>query len=227
MAEGHRQRLIEKVLKHGVEILHEHEFLELYLYFMYKRIDTNPIAHRLLDRFGDLEGVCNASLNELESVEGVGEKVAKSIKLLPHISRGYQLNTSVRKKRAFDTRESIYKRCIALLGESKNEVVYILCFDNSMHLIKEAKIAEGLPGHVHIEPRKITDALAGTSTAAIVLSHNHPSGMLHSSSRDAAATYAVAELMQAMGIEFIDHVVVADHRAVSCVAIGEKTYERK
>ena len=221
MAEGHRQRLIEKVLKYGVDILHEHEFLELYLYFMYKRVDTNPIAHRLLDRFGDLDGVCNATTGELETVEGVGKKVAKSIKLLPHISRGYQLNTSIRKKKVFDTRESIYKRCIALLSENKNEAAYVLCFDNSMHLIKEVKIAEGMPGHVHIEPRKITDALAGTSTAAVVLCHNHPSGMIHSSTQDAAATLAVSNLMRAMGIEFIDHVLVADNRAVSCVAVGE------
>lgn len=164
MADGHRQRLIEKVLTHGVEILHEHEFLELYLFFMYKRIDTNPIAHRLLDKFGDLENLCSASLEEIQSVEGVGEKVAKSIRLLPHISRGYLLNTSILKKKVFNTRDSIYKRCKALLSENKNETVYILCFDNSMHLIKEVKIAEGLPGHVRIEPRKITDALAGTAT---------------------------------------------------------------
>lgn len=221
MAEGHRRRMIEKVLKYGVDILHEHEFLELYLFFAYKRSDTNPIAHSLLKKFGNIANICNAPIEELMEVEGVGKSTATTIKLLPHITRGYQLNTSVSNGLKYVSRESIYKRCEALLSNTKNEVVYLLCFDKSMHLIKEVKLAEGVPEHVSLDVRKITDALAGTATSAVVLCHNHPSGVLIPSNQDFNTTNYIMRIMKTMNVDFIDHVLVADNRAVSCVSFKE------
>lgn len=221
MAEGHRNRLVEKVLKYGVDILHEHEFLELYLFFTYKRADTNGIAHRLIDKFGDLDNVCGASIDELTSVEGVGLAAAKAIKLLPHISRGFLLNTSVKNKASFSSVETVYKRCVALLGNVKNETVYLLCLDSKNHLIKEIILAEGMPGRVNIEPRKITDAIAGTATTSVVLCHNHPSGEVVPSPKDIEATSMVKDFLSAMGISLIDHVIVADNKAISCVSLKE------
>lgn len=219
MAEGHRRRVMKKVLENGVDTLLEHEFLELCLFAVYKRCDTNPLAHALLDKFGNLESVCNATVEELKSVDGIGHAAAEYIKLIPHIAKGYSMHTSIRKRKVFKTRKSMCERCVALLKGHKNEAVYALCFDNMHHLIKEVKIAEGSPGSVTIKPRKVLDAIANTSTTAVMICHNHPSGVRIPSNQDFATTLSVEQLLRPLEIELIDHVVVVDSEYVSCVAM--------
>lgn len=217
MAAGHRRRMMKKVFENGIDTLLEHEFLELCLFSVYKRCDTNPLAHKLLDRFGSLEEVCTATEQELMSVEGIGPVAAEYIRLLPHISKGYSMHTSLRKKQIFDTRESMYDRCVALFKGQKNEVAYVLCFDNKFHLIKEVKIAEGGVDAVSIEPRKILDAVANTTTTNILICHNHPSGIYQPSNQDYMTTRNIQQLVNSIGIELIDHVTVVGENCISCV----------
>ena len=221
MASGHRRRVMKKVFEKGIDSLLEHEFLELCLFAVYKRCDTNPLAHALLDKFGSLEAVCSATEKELTEVEGIGPAAAEYIRLIPHISKGYSMHTSLRKKQLFDTKESMYDRCIALLKGQKNEVAYVLCFDNKYHLIKEVKIAEGEPGKVAMNPRKIMDAVANTTTTSIMLCHNHPSGVYTPSQYDYLTTSNIQRIMKSIGIELIDHIAVAENDYVSCVVIDK------
>lgn len=228
MAVGHRRRVMKKVFENGIETLLEHEFLELCLFSVYKRCDTNPLAHALLDKFGNLEAVCNATEKELMSVDGIGRAAAEYIRLIPYITKGYSIHTSMRKKQRFDTKESIYNRCVALLDGQKNEVAYVLCFDNMHHLIKEVKIAEGSPGMVDFDARKVMNAVANTSTTSIVICHNHPSGLFLPSQQDYLTTKNIKQVMESVGIELLDHVVVADGNYISCVSMngpyGQKGY---
>ena len=69
--EGHRQRKKEQFREHGLDAFADHEALELLLYYAIPRQDTNPIAHRLIERFGSLEGGFSAPAYELQKVEGV------------------------------------------------------------------------------------------------------------------------------------------------------------
>lgn len=219
MAAGHRRRVMKKVFENGIETLLEHEFLELCLFAVYKRCDTNPLAHRLLDKFGNLDSVCNATVEELMSVEGIGPAAAEYIKLIPHIAKGYSMHTSIRKKQQFTTMDSMYQRCVALLKGNTNEVAYALCFDSMRHLIKEVKIAEGSPGAVMIDPRKVMEAVAYTSTTGIMICHNHPSGVRSPSQQDFVATSSIKKLVNSIGIDLIDHIVVVDDDYVSCVVV--------
>ena len=219
MAHGHRRRVMKKVFENGIESLLEHEFLELCLFSVYKRRDTNPLAHALLDKFGSLEAVCNATVEELTKVEGIGLTAAEYIKLIPLIAKGYVMHTSARKKNIYSTRESMCQRCVALLNGHINEIFYILCFDNMNHLIKEVKLAEGTPGMVSVEPRRITDAIANSSTTKVMLCHNHPSGVRIPSNQDISMTAAIEDLLNTVGVELIEHIIVVGNEYVSCVAI--------
>ena len=78
MHEGHRQRMYEK-LENGDDLF-DHEVLEILLYAVCPRINTNPLAHKLMDRFVTLYNVLNASVKELKGVDGVGDAVAKYLR---------------------------------------------------------------------------------------------------------------------------------------------------
>lgn len=222
MGAGHRQRVYKKIFDYGIDVLQEHEFLELCLFSVCKMKNTNGYAHALLDKFGNLESVCNASEEELMKIEGIGKESATFLRLIPEIARGYYVHTSKKKDNKYIDYEDIAKRCVAILSGLKNEAIYVLCFDSQRHLIKETKIAEGSPGCVSIEPRKVVEAIVATSTTSIAMCHNHPSGVLVPSREDLISTQAIITLMNNIKIEFIDHFLVANGEWVSCINVDRR-----
>ena len=87
--EGHRERLRVRFLAEGVDSFDDHQVMELLLFQAIPRADTNPIAHRLMRRFGTLSAVLEADPKDLASVEGVGDKAAAFLRLIPQIARRY------------------------------------------------------------------------------------------------------------------------------------------
>jgi DNA repair protein RadC len=86
---GHRERLWTRFLENGLDGFADHQVLELLLFHAVPRGDTNPIAHRLMQRFGNLSAVLEADPKDLARVEGVGAKVAAFLALIPQITRRY------------------------------------------------------------------------------------------------------------------------------------------
>ncbi|MBQ1834845.1 MAG: hypothetical protein II111_03925, partial [Oscillospiraceae bacterium] len=89
---GHRARLKQRFLEHGLDNFNDLNALELLLFYAIPRQDTNEIAHRLLDRFGSFAAVLEATLEELQEIPGVGENTATLLKLIPQIDRRYLMS---------------------------------------------------------------------------------------------------------------------------------------
>ena len=85
--QGHRERRKRQFRDFGLDAFADHEALELLLFFAIPRQDTNPLAHELLSRFGSLEAVLEASVEELTAVPGIGENAALLLRLVPALSR--------------------------------------------------------------------------------------------------------------------------------------------
>ena len=83
--EGHRQRMRRQLKTSGMDSLSDVQVLEVLLYYAIPRADTNPIAHRLLERFGSLSGVLEAAPDELLNIEGMGDAAAQ---LISHSAAG-------------------------------------------------------------------------------------------------------------------------------------------
>ena len=111
MAAGHRERLISKALKFGIESFQKHEVLELFLFTIIPRKDTNQIAHELIKRFGTFYNICSAPTGELLKIKGVGRRTAQQFKLFPAIARAYLLSMYGDKK-IFSNINEFAKSCI-------------------------------------------------------------------------------------------------------------------
>ena len=87
--EGHRERLRRRFIEHGLENFDDVNVLELLLFYVRPRQDTNETAHRLIDYFGSIDRVFDARIDDLERVEGVGRETAVFLRLIPQVSRRY------------------------------------------------------------------------------------------------------------------------------------------
>lgn len=213
--DGHREKKRRQFLDHGLDSFADHEALELLLFYAIPRRDTNVTAHRLLEKFGTLDGVLSAPVEELCQVEGVGETAAALLKLVPQIYRRARLSAARQETILNSTRlAGDYLLCL-FIGETHTEVLYQLCLDRKGKLLACRKVGTGGVSAVSVDIRKIVENALLTGASDVILAHNHPSGVALPSEDDYAATYQVREALRTVGVRLTDHIVVSDNDYVS------------
>lgn len=208
MHDGHRKRLRENFLKGGLEPFSDYNVLELILFYAIPRKNTNDTAHNLLETFGSLSGVLDASIDDLKQVDGIGENGALLIKLFLAVSKRYFLDKQG--KPELEEVKAIGEYCVSLFTGETVEKAYLLCFDSKNRLQNSVLIAEGSLVTVKIDKRKIMEAIVRNNTVKLILTHNHPNGLAVPSSADVRATREIADLMREISANLMDHVIVAD-----------------
>ncbi len=212
--EGHRARKKRQFREHGLDAFADHEVLELLLFFAVARQDTNPIAHRLIDRFGSLEAVFSAPPEELEQVEGVGEHAATLLSLLlPTIRRAY-LESQGNGVVLTSTEQLGQYFCYLFFG-ARQEKFYEVCMDAKGKLLRCCKLAEGSIGAVNINMRSVVENALRCHASTVALAHNHPSGVALPSEDDNATTLVAYDALRTVGIKLVDHIIVADNDYVA------------
>lgn len=216
---GHRERKKQQFREHGLDAFADHEVLELLLYYAIPRQDTNPIAHRLIEHFGSLDAVLSAPPEELAKVEGVGEHAATLLALLlPTIRRAYM--TARKGGVALGSTERLGQYFCELFFGARGEAFYEVCLDAKGKLLRCCKIADGSVDMVNVNVRCIVENALRCHASAVALSHNHPSGIALPSADDNATTLMVYDALRTVGIELVDHIIVADDDFVSLYENG-------
>lgn len=206
---GHRERLRKRFLSTGFEGMEEHVVLELLLFYSVPRIDTNELAHRLINKFGSLRGVCSASFSELMSTEGVGENTAVLLMMIPHIVSRYMngANESLRMKKAISRQELGEYAVNALAGET-TEAVLLLCLRRG-RLVREKVLARGGRACVEFSLSSVASELLICGCDQAALAHTHPDGMLEPSEDDYRSTAMFRTALGRLGVEFFEHYIVS------------------
>lgn len=211
---GHRRRLREKFLLYGADAFHDHELLELLLFYAKPRVDTNHIAHKLLNQFGSLQRVFAAPISEIAKVEGLGESSALLIAMIAPLYRRAMIS-EMKDEVILDTIERLGAYFTKLFVAEKFEVMYQLCLDAKGRKLKLYKINEGCPAGVGFNMREIVSNALVSNAAMVVLAHNHPSGVALPSPADETGTIQVREALEAISVTLADHIIVADNDYVS------------
>ena len=204
---GHRQRMWKKYLDHGIECFEEHELLEILLFSCYTRRNTNDIAHALIERFGSLESVMNASVNELCEVENVGPSAAANICFISDLAK--KMSSKMPDNVRLSNSEEMREYCTKLLIGSKIEMSYVLYLDQSSVLLAQQRLAKGTAVAVEFDVRTIAEKAIKLNCRNVVLVHNHPGGISIASSADVATTRRVSNALLNLGISVTDHIIVA------------------
>ena len=213
--EGHRERIRQEFLQHGFD--HNtppHKILELLLFYCVQRADTNPIAHALINKYGSVAAVLDAPVSELAAFKGLSERSAVLLKLIMPIAQRYVYDKQEQKP-TFCSLDSIGKYAMGrFLGET-NEKAYVMCLDVKGSMIDFALLGEGELDSVGMSNRDLVKKVLDCNAAAAVLCHNHPNGLALPSDNDVLLTLQAADTLGKIGVQLIDHIIVADTDFVS------------
>ena len=219
MHDGHRQRLKQRFREEGLDNFDDLYVLELLLFYCVPRKDTNPLAHSLLERFDNLNGVLDATAEELEKVPGVGENIATILTMIKAVNRFYDVSAS-KNMRILRTMEQCGAYLIPRFKGRENETVFLLCLDAKCKVLSCKEVGEGSVNSANVPIRRIVEMALGANATTVVLAHNHPSGLAIPSGDDVQTTLRLARALEAVDIVLADHLVVAGDDFVSIVQSG-------
>lgn len=212
--DGHRQRKKEQFLHNGLDAFAEHEVLELLLFYAIPRRNTNLIAHQLIERFGSLDGVFAAPMEELMRVDGIGENAATLIHLILPLYRRIRVSAT-EEETILNSVEKAGEFFVGRFAGERTEVMYQACIDAKGKLLNVHKLSTGDVNFVHADIRGIVQNALLCRASAVILAHNHPSGVALPSDADNAVTLQIHEVLQSVGVVLYDHIIVADDDFVS------------
>ena len=219
MHDGHRERLRRRYLTAGLDALDDIQVLEFLLFFTIPRKDTNPIAHRLLEHFGGLASVLEATPEELQQVEGVTVLSAVLLSLFPAVAKRH-LRERDNPGEILDTFSKCGYYLLPHFFGERDEVVYLLCLDGKLKVRNCQLMYRGSVNNVLISARRLAETALACGATYVVLAHNHTSGIALPSQDDETATRRIRDALSGVGIQLIDHIVVANDDFVSMAESG-------
>ncbi len=219
---GHRARLRERFRKEGgFESFQDHEILELLLTYGVPRKDCNQEAHDLLEAFGSMKGVLEASPEMLmKAVKGVGESQATIISMAVPLARVWARCASENPRRIAN-RTDLENYCKSRLMGQRIESFYVICVDAQCRLLGERCISHGSLSEVSAYPRSVLETALNYNAYSVFFCHNHPGGTCAPSTEDITSTIQLQRLLNGVGILVLDHIIVAGTQTYSMAQHGD------
>lgn len=215
---GRRQRMREKYDEMGLNAFQPHEILELLLYNFVPRGDVNPLAHVLINTFGSFDLVIDAPYEELRKVPGVGENIARQICLLRDTYRYYRVSRTNRL--VLDSTAKIGQYVIPRFLGLNTEKFMLVCLNDQFQVLTCKTLEEGGFHSVNIDNKKILETALAFQSSKVVLVHNHPNGNIYPSHEDLETTKSVSDVLAAVNITLLDHMIVAGESFLSLMEFG-------
>ncbi|WP_229884382.1 RadC family protein [Roseobacter sp. MH60115] len=216
---GHRARLRTRFLTGGHAPMPEYELLELLLFNAIERIDVKPLAKRLLETFGDLNGVVAASEHRLLQVRGTTKKVYLQLRLVEAFAHR-MAQAKVLKRCALSCWEELITYCRTTMAHRDTEQFRILFLDNKNVVIADEEQARGTVNHVPVYPREVVKRALELNASALILVHNHPSGDPSPSQADVTMTEQIVMACQVIDLRVHDHVIIGKKEETSFRTLG-------
>ncbi len=200
----------ERYLRDGAEAMQSHELLELLLFHAIPHINTNPIAHALIDRFGSLEGVFAATREELCSVAGIGEKTAD---LLIENGRAAALFASAprweKNKICFDNYKRLGSHFVSYFAERDSQATVAMLLDAKMHPILTQEVAALDFGSAGVHAAPIITRAVALGASVVVLAHNHLHGPAYPTHSDIVSLGLIDRELSDCGVFLLEHFIVS------------------
>ena len=216
----HRLRPREKILAMGPQALTDVELLALVLGTGLRGCSVLDLASQLLQRFKGLSGLLGASLSELQTVRGLGGSAKRSqlsaIMELARRAMGEQLE----QRQAFESPYAVIQFLQMHLAHRPREVFAVMFLDAQHRLLHFEEMFQGTLSQASVYPREVVKQALALGAAAVVLAHNHPSGVVEPSRADERLTQNLQEALKLIDVRVLDHIIVAPGQSCSLADRG-------
>ena len=216
---GHRSRMKKKLMQSGFDHMEPHEVLEILLYYAIPQRNTNDIAKNLIDRFGSISAVFDASVDMLKSA-GLTEHQALYLTIFPDIARIYLVDKYENQDKIIDYDNITGFIRDRFIGLEEQENVLLILIDKKGKLVYSGIISQGDFNSASISIREIVTLAINYAATSAFIAHSHPSGLALPSKEDVLVTRDLKKALKLVGIHLLDHFIVADHECVSLAESG-------
>jgi len=213
------ERPREKLLERGPQALSDAELLAVLLGNGRPGCDAVGLARDLLGRFGGLRGLLAAGQRPLAATPGIGPARLALLRALPELGRRH-LHEDMRRGQSLTSPADTRAFLTATLRDLPHEVFGCLFLDNRHRVIAWEGLFTGTIDGASVYPREVVRRALARNAAAVILAHNHPSGVAEPSQADIALTRRLREALALIDVRVLDHFVVGDGQAASLCERG-------
>ncbi|RRH92647.1 JAB domain-containing protein [Variovorax beijingensis] len=210
----------EKLIARGAAALADAELLALLLRTGVAGKNVLQLAQELLDHFGGLSGLLQAGAEDLKVIKGMGgdAKRAELIAVLELARRA--MAERLKERTVFDSPGTVKQYLQLHIGSRPYEVFAVLFLDAQHRLIVLEELFRGTLTQTSVYPREVVTRALHHQAAAVVLSHNHPSGSIEPSRADESLTQTLRAALSLIDVRVLDHVIVSAGQSYSMAEKG-------
>jgi DNA repair protein RadC len=215
---GHRTRLRKRLFDAGPEGFHDYELVEYLLTLTIPRVDTKPLAKRLIHDFGGIGPLLSASPDTLRR-EGLTDPTIAALKIAQATALRL-LETGIQDKPLLSSSDALGDYLHAQMAHSRVEEVRILFLNAKNMLIANEALWQGSVDEASVHVREVIARAIALGATALIIVHNHPSGDPTPSTQDIRLTRDLVEAGRHMKVTVHDHVIVGAQGRTSMRAMG-------
>ncbi|WP_323121018.1 RadC family protein [Burkholderia alba] len=218
-AERGRDLPRERLLERGAAALSNAELVALLLCTGLPGHDVFCVAHALLDRFGSLRALLDATPRDFGGLRGIGPARTAMLVAVIELARR-ALAEKARELPLIDSPGAVEDYLRLLIGTRPHEVFVCLFLDARHRLVQTEESARGSLTRMAVYPREIVRRALSLNAAALVVAHNHPSGAVRPSAEDRRLTRVLHDALALVDVRLLDHFVVGAHETFSFAQAG-------
>lgn len=204
----------EKLTARGASALTDAELLAICLRTGVKGKSAIDLARQLLDKFGGIRQLLNASEQEVCSISGLGPAKFAQLHCIGEINRRFLRETLIEGV-SLSSPAQTQAYLIAHLRDYPHEVFACLFLDNKHRIIAFDELFRGTINGASVYAREVVKAALSHNAAAVIFAHNHPSGVAEPSAADQSITRRLKEALSLVEIEVLDHIIIGNGETVS------------
>ena len=213
------ERPREKLLQKGAASLSDAELLAIFLRTGVTGKSAVDLARELLTRFGNLTQLFAASQKDFCGIHGMGQAKFVQLQAVLEMSRR-ALQEEMQRGDALNSPRAVRDYLQLLLGGRQQEVFMMLFLDTQHRVIASEELFHGTLSQTSVYPREVVKRVLAHNAAAVILAHNHPSGVAEPSQSDQYLTTALKNALNLVDVRILDHFVVAAGQTLSFAEKG-------
>lgn len=204
----------EKLLQQGAAHLTDQELLAIFLRTGFKNCPVMTLANNALSHFGSLRELLTASITQFCEVKGLGITQYIQLQACVEMTKRY-LSEELKQQPLFNNIECTKLYLQSALATQQREVFMVLFLDNQHYLIKQEILFQGTINSTQVHPREIIKLSLQYNAAALILAHNHPSGITTPSQQDIQITNNIQQICQLIDVRVLDHLIIGKNQVFS------------